>query len=158
MIKCEWCDKLFDPIEADEYFTKETYLLSYDNIQKCLCGECAVKVIEDKVDGIYFETCEKCGRTFDLIEDECTFNSNFSWFNGTSLRDYWDKQILCADCALAAFESEQIDNDNNNYDNDDENDEEIDVYNAALIWASHGKDEDYTFGYSEDELEAALNS
>ena len=152
MNKCEWCDILFDPIEADEYFDSETFSLSYNNIQKCLCGECAVKVIEDKVDGIYFETCEKCGKTFDLIEDESTFDSNFSWCNGTSLRDYWDKQILCAECALNTIESEQIDNDNNN------NDEELDVYNAALIWASNGKDEDYTFGYSEDELEDALNS
>lgn len=39
----------------------------------------------------------------------------------------------------------------------DEYDEEtLDVYDAAEIWASHGKDEDYTFGYSEEELEAAL--
>jgi len=34
--------------------------------------------------------------------------------------------------------------------------EALSVYDAALIWASKGKDEDYTFGYSEDELEAAL--
>ncbi len=40
------------------------------------------------------------------------------------------------------------------YENDD--DENISVYDAAQIWASHGKDEDYTFGYSEDELEEAL--
>jgi len=40
---------------------------------------------------------------------------------------------------------------------DDEDDSEgLSVYDAALIWASNGKDEDYTFGYSEDELEAAL--
>ena len=32
----------------------------------------------------------------------------------------------------------------------------MDVYDAALIWASNGKDEDYSFGYSEDELESAL--
>ena len=32
----------------------------------------------------------------------------------------------------------------------------ISVDEAALIWASNGKDEDYTFGYSEDELEDAL--
>lgn len=43
----------------------------------------------------------------------------------------------------------------------DENDEEdecetLSVYDAALIWMSHGKDEDYMFGYSEDELEDAL--
>lgn len=30
------------------------------------------------------------------------------------------------------------------------------VYDAALAWASRGKDEDYTFGYTEEELEEAL--
>ena len=29
-------------------------------------------------------------------------------------------------------------------------------YDAALIWMSNGKDEDYTFGYTEEELEDAL--
>lgn len=42
-----------------------------------------------------------------------------------------------------------------NYDVD-EDDDYISVYDAALIWASSGKDEDYTFGYSEEELENAL--
>ena len=39
---------------------------------------------------------------------------------------------------------------------DDEDDESLSVYDAALIWASNGKDEDYMFGYSEEELEDAL--
>lgn len=39
---------------------------------------------------------------------------------------------------------------------DDEDDESLDVYDAALIWMSNGKDEDYTFGYTEEELEEAL--
>lgn len=34
--------------------------------------------------------------------------------------------------------------------------EGLSVYDAALIWASHGKDEDYTFGYTEEELEGVL--
>jgi hypothetical protein len=34
--------------------------------------------------------------------------------------------------------------------------ESLSVYDAAQIWASNGKDEDYTFGYSEEELEDAL--
>jgi len=42
--------------------------------------------------------------------------------------------------------------------NDYDDDEELSVYDAALIWESNGRDEDYTFGYSEDELETALNS
>ena len=30
------------------------------------------------------------------------------------------------------------------------------VYDAADIWLSNGKDEDYMFGYTEEELERAL--
>ena len=43
-------------------------------------------------------------------------------------------------------------------DDDDEEDgnEYLDVHDAALIWASNGKDEDYMFGYTEEELEEAL--
>lgn len=33
----------------------------------------------------------------------------------------------------------------------------LSVSEAADIWASNGKDEDYTFGYSTAELEAALD-
>lgn len=41
--------------------------------------------------------------------------------------------------------------------NEDEFDDEgIDVYNAALAWLSNGRDEEYTFGYTEEELEDAL--
>lgn len=43
-----------------------------------------------------------------------------------------------------------------NKDDDINEDEALSVYDAALIWASNGKDEDYTFGYSEEELEDAL--
>lgn len=41
---------------------------------------------------------------------------------------------------------------------DDEGDdgESISCHDAALIWASSGMDEDYTFGYSENELEDEL--
>ena len=44
-----------------------------------------------------------------------------------------------------------------NDEEDDEDDECLSVYDAALIWRSHGKDEDYMFGYTEDELEDALS-
>lgn len=35
--------------------------------------------------------------------------------------------------------------------------ERLSAYDAALIWQSYGRDEDYTFGYSEDELLNALD-
>ncbi|MBE6856265.1 MAG: hypothetical protein E7500_02385 [Ruminococcus sp.] len=40
--------------------------------------------------------------------------------------------------------------------NSDNIDEDLSVYDAALIWISNGKDEDYMFGYTEEELEDAL--
>ena len=45
---------------------------------------------------------------------------------------------------------------NGSWDDDDDEGESLSVYDAALIWMSNGKDEDYTFGYSEEELEEAL--
>lgn len=47
-------------------------------------------------------------------------------------------------------------NASDDYDEDESDCEGVDVYEAALIWRSHGQDEDYDFGYSEEELEEAL--
>ena len=88
-----------------------------------------------------------------LIEDEYRFGNHFPWYNRERLRDYWDSKPLCADCAFEAYE--EYYGVNNNAEDEDE-DGGLSVHNAALIWASHGKDEDYMFGYTEDELEDAL--
>lgn len=42
-------------------------------------------------------------------------------------------------------------------DDENEGNQSLSVYDAALIWVSNGKDEDYTFGYSEEKLEEAFN-
>ncbi|WP_273382722.1 hypothetical protein [Enorma phocaeensis] len=47
-------------------------------------------------------------------------------------------------------------NDDIGDDEDYESDESLSVWDAAEIWASNGKDEDYMFGYTEEELEDAL--
>ncbi len=39
--------------------------------------------------------------------------------------------------------------------NDCYSSESLSVYDAADIWLSNGMDEDYTFGYDEDELRRA---
>ena len=98
MSLCEWCNKEFDEFEAEEHFETETGL-AYNNLNKCLCGECATKLLLDvQLDGIYFETCEECFATFDLIEEESRFDR---MDGGIHLRDVWDNKgkILCATCA-----------------------------------------------------------
>lgn len=96
---CEWCGKRFDKDFDSDTFEIET-ILCYQNLRKCLCAECAIQAIHDEVDGVYYETCERCGKTFDLIEDMGKFDSKFPWYNGTRLRDHWNTEILCADCAI----------------------------------------------------------
>lgn len=42
------------------------------------------------------------------------------------------------------------------WDDEDDESESLSVYDAADIWMSNGKDEDYMFGYTREELEDAL--
>lgn len=74
------------------------------------------------------------------------------------------RRVECPNCGTYWYvdrHGEMI-NDGSAWSPDDENDEDDDqserlsVYDAALIWDSHGKDEDYAFGYTEDELRDAL--
>ncbi len=75
-----------------------------------------------------YAMCPNCGRR--LRRDKDIFG-------------YWDGETyICDYCS------------DNDY--DEEDDDEISVYDAAQIWISNGKDEDYMFGFTEEELEDAL--
>ena len=76
-----------------------------------------------------YAMCPECGHSMRRVLD--------AWGN-------WDGETYCCDYCGG-----------DDYADDDG--ESLSVYDAALIWASNGKDEDYTFGYSEDELEDALS-
>ena len=106
MAKCEWCGSRFSKAVAEEIFEEEAFFwyFSYKKIRPCLCGNCAIKaVFEDQDEGVYFDTCEECGKEFDLGEEEYLFRTYTEKFGGASLRDYWDEKVLCAGCALEIF-------------------------------------------------------
>lgn len=66
---------------------------------------------------------------------------------GVDLEYEGNRQWVCPVCGFVTdLEKVEVDDD----------EERLSVSEAAEIWASHGKDEDYMFGYSEDELEDAL--
>lgn len=69
-------------------------------------------------------------------------------------------RVECPNCGTYWFvdKNDEMINDGSAWspNDDDDNEENLSVYDAALIWASHGKDEDYMFGYTEEELEDAL--
>lgn len=73
--------------------------------------------------------CEECGADMELI---------------------WEKNlVLCTECgrSLEISDEEMEDFDGPS---------SMNIYDAALIWLSNGCDEDYMFGYTEEELRAAL--
>lgn len=81
--------------------------------------------------GMYAE-CPQCGQTaYGENEIERLFGFRYG---GTK------PQSWCRSCRSSAKRS----------------DESLSVYDAANIWMSNGMDEDYMFGYSEDELRSAL--
>ena len=65
-------------------------------------------------------------------------------------KKYVFSEMYCENMSCSNFYGSKDD------DYDDDESEYISVYDAALIWASNGKDEDYMFGYTESELEDAL--
>ena len=68
---------------------------------------------------------------------------------GSKMKYIGSREWECTRCHTI-YEIEGIE-----YDDEDDG-EALSVYDAALIWASSGKDEDYMFGYTEEELEDAL--
>ena len=64
---------------------------------------------------------------------------------GVDLEYEGNRQWVCPICN-EVYDLEGVDGD----------EESLSAWEAAEIWVSHGKDEEYTFGYSEEELEDAL--
>ena len=146
---CEKCGKEFEDWVAEDEFLSgvdSVGILSYEQFGRHLCGECAIEEFEN---GHYYETCERCGKQFNPSSEEFEFERQVS--HRILGADMYEFGIYCADCAATEWlNSLEIEDD------EDFDGERIDVYEAAQIWLSNGKDEDYMFGYTEEELEDAL--
>lgn len=156
MAICEICGKEYDEDEAQEEFERECDrdLKNGNHFNECLCFECARDAIEENN---FYDFCEECGARFHVGEADLEFEDKCGEYHLIdSARMDISTKILCADCALDVAREDYerlIEEDPDYY---DDNEKDIDVYQAAEIWASHGKDEDYMFGYTEEELEEAL--
>lgn len=72
------------------------------------------------------------------------------------MKNLWNSVVKVIGGSANPTDSEAVDEDSWDDDDDDE-DESLSVWDAADIWRSHGEDEDYMFGYSEDELRRAAD-
>lgn len=105
---CEWCGKKFAKINAAVSFAycdpNHSRPHDYEKLTKVLCGDCAASVIFDKVDGVYFQTCDFCGKKFDVYADDLDFYNHFSYLDGEDLLNHWDDGVCCSSCALNRIE------------------------------------------------------
>ena len=98
--------------------------------------------------------CPECEATMQQEDDDvvvcpsCHYSAEIE-----DLEEVWEEKIIAEEGIDNEFEDED---DWSEEDDEDDDGEGLSVYDAALIWASRGKDEDYTFGYTEEELEEAL--
>ena len=73
-----------------------------------------------------------------------------------------NKEDVCSKCSPEIFRDED---NSDNWDGeccnceyfDGDDDDLMSIFSMAEIWFSDGKDEDYMFGYTEEELEDALD-
>ena len=98
--------------------------------------------------------CDECNA---LLNDQPGFSTNSgSW----SCKECGEVNYMNENEILSDIEAEEFRNSGfdsyNEYNADKYSGEGLSVDDAAIIWLSHGKDEDYMFGYSEYELEDAL--
>ena len=121
--------------------------------------------------------CTECGYLNEINEDELLddnevenfYNSGFDSYNEYK-KDKNKRIMSIIDNLESDYEYDEDEDDEDEYDEDeydedgydedeydDDCEERISVYDAADIWIAKGKDEDYMFGYSEEELEDALS-
>lgn len=157
MSVCEYCGQEFEEDEAELTFESECPK-SYRQLTKTLCADCAIEAIENEENGVYYEICDNCGTQYDPFELESELMCASTDDDVTS--DMFD-ECLCFNCFMDKYDEYKKDmkkyDEEDAQDEDDENDGEcISLSQAAEIWFSHGEDEDYMFGYTEEELRSQL--
>jgi len=151
---CEFCERKFKTRVEEGIFADELPSLSYENLAQTLCAACAIEAIEyNPTEDVYFDNCECCGKRFDMIEEDYEYINGAERMRviGADKIRYTYDETLCAECALERLYNELPDDDDDEYEENG-----LSLEDAALIYASNGCDEDYTYGYSEDELEDYL--
>lgn len=99
---CSMCGSEFDPEVARDEFEDEHGDMSYDNFYAPHCYECAHEVIENCVDGHYFEYCDRCNKKFDWFAEDSDFMLRSGRYDNADLPTIksYTGQILCSDCAM----------------------------------------------------------
>lgn len=98
-------------VRCGEEYEKDEVCITFADINRVpmnMCEECLDKAYEDGEPNLFYDTCEDCGKDFDVIEEDMKYSENVPWEDGLDRNDYG--RILCAACALEAREHIEDDN------------------------------------------------
>lgn len=152
---CEICKRPFSFQDTLELFESETGF-AYSKFCGNFCLDCALRSFDELLHSSGAEfTCTGCNRVCALSDEyrrfeEASGNSNCNYRAIRAFRE----QNLCWDCALklnssSAWQEQEQENGAKH--------EGMPIADAARIWLQTGKNEGYTYGYSEEELLEALD-
>lgn len=120
MAECKVCGNTINFDEIKDYCID--YNFNYDEVSKDLCIDCFENARNMHENGVIFDICDKCGKRFDVCEDEVNLENEAERQFGLcdmDLIDIWnnDGRILCVKCALEDYVSpfrDKLDRDNDN--------------------------------------------
>lgn len=92
MKKCSRCGSEYDKNDVNFLFA------DVNRVPVDMCEECLERAYDDGEEGLFFDTCEECGKDFDVISEKSIYDSNVPWEDGVGFEG-WGR-VLCAACAL----------------------------------------------------------
>lgn len=154
------------PFSESEIYWDDDEVVDWNETEVHICPECGARmaiIYESRTEAEaddpdphywfghdYTVSCFRCDYEVPYQSTKFdTYEEYEKWWDDKYGEDYQEMIQL-------GIEAGCISGYDDDYDCDDDDGEYLDEYDAALIWGSHGKDDDYTFGYSEDELNDAL--
>lgn len=85
---------------GEEYKKDEVSLLHADvsRVPVDICEQCLEDAYYSGEEGLFYDTCEECGKDFDVMDEKTRYMEFIRGDEGVTFEDF-DK-ILCADCAI----------------------------------------------------------
>lgn len=97
MAKCSRCGCDYD---------KDDVFLTHADVSRIpvdMCQDCLDDAYSSGETGLFYDTCERCSKSFDVFEEKSEYDSWLS--DGAYKRSFDDfEEILCSDCAIAEME------------------------------------------------------
>lgn len=96
MAKCIRCGCEYD---------KEDVVLLHADVSRVpvdMCQDCLDETYDMGETGLFYDTCERCGKSYDVFEEKDTYDNQWIGAGKRAFDDF--DEVLCSDCAIQEME------------------------------------------------------